>query len=131
MHDYLGAARRVLGVSPDRRAELYCLHTTAVVEMDYGRVAQAKVLFEGAFTLAEEMCETGIAARCMGNLCLAYQYLHEWERAIEVRRRLSHGAPTAPFGMGPPLWAPLRVHALHTCLASCQVLLALGSRAAL
>ena len=62
-HDYLGAARRLLGSKPDRRAELFTLLATAMIELDSGKTKSAKTLLEGSIILADELCETGIKAR--------------------------------------------------------------------
>ena len=70
--DYIDAARRRLTASEDRRAELYCLQTHALVYLDQGETASALPMLEGGKQLAEEMGESGLAARFTANLALAH-----------------------------------------------------------
>ena len=81
--DYIDAARRVLTAADDRRAELYCLQTHAIVYLDQGHVNQAMPMLEGGLLLAQEMGEKGLAARFVGNLALAHTLRGDHARAIE------------------------------------------------
>lgn len=70
--DYIDAARRRLEAADDRRAELYCLQTDALVCIDRGEHGVALPMLEGGKRLAEEMGEGGLAARFASNLALVH-----------------------------------------------------------
>ena len=72
---YLAAARRVHRAAADRRAELYTLTTEAAVLLDGGRAADALSTLQTALLLAEELGESRVASRVLGNLAAAHQLL--------------------------------------------------------
>jgi tetratricopeptide (TPR) repeat protein len=81
--DYIDAARRKLTAADDRRAELYCLQTNALVWIDQGNPEAATPMLEGGLMLAEEMGEKGLAGRFVCNLALAHVQSGNLSRAVE------------------------------------------------
>ena len=81
--DYLDAARRGLNANDDRRAELYCMQTHALVAIDQGHLDQAGELLTAGIGLADEMGEKGLRARFGGNLAAVHNLLGDHKRAIE------------------------------------------------
>ena len=81
--DYVDAARRKLSAAEDRRAELYCLNTTALIRIDHGDYEAATPLLEGGQTLADEMGEMGLSARFSANLALTYTLSGRLAAAVE------------------------------------------------
>ena len=75
VQQYLAAARRVHRAAADRRAELYTLTTEAAVLLDGGRAADALSTLQTALLLAEELGESRVASRVLGNLAAAHQLL--------------------------------------------------------
>ena len=81
--DYIDAARRKLTAADDRRAELYCLQTHAIVFIDRGYFKEALPLLEGGLMLAQEMGEKGLSARFLCNLALVHTLSGEYARGVE------------------------------------------------
>lgn len=82
--DYLDAARRKLTVSDDRRAELYCLQTQALILMDGGQLEKAVEMLEGGRALADEMSERGLAARFGANLATVHSLRGDGAKALPL-----------------------------------------------
>ncbi|KAL1519448.1 hypothetical protein AB1Y20_022970 [Prymnesium parvum] len=81
--DYLLAARRHIDASNDRLAEVYFLQSSAVVLLDQGNAEEARARLEQGLLLADEMCETGLANRIVGNLATAHLKCGDMGRALE------------------------------------------------
>ena len=81
--DYIDAARRKLTAEDDKRAEVYCLQTTALVYIDDGKLETAKDMLEGGLLLAQEMEEQGLVDRLTANLAYVYMLCQETSRAVE------------------------------------------------
>ena len=129
--DYLDAARRCISAHNDRRAELYCLLTHALIFMDQEHLQHAKPMLEGGLMLANEMGEKGLAARFVGDLAVVHNARGDYGRGFEYatqalgssrERADSHFEAVASIALATSMRHMRRFEEAHATLVAALIL---------